>query len=235
MRITLILTSAIKPSHKTPYLRHFDEKLRLKETLICLKKWQRIVEKNNFRCILVDNTLNQKELRSKFSAVKFPNLRLIAAPSITDNDLKRGAGYCELKSLKYAISRLDLSNESLIIKCNARYFIRNFENLFRFVNQINKIYFMTYLRIDRAETKFFIITLKHLREFLEYAEIRVNLKFNLEHSFAKYIYLNAYHESISLPIEPVIFGVSGHSGRRYKFFTEAWAKNKINVLYRNFR
>jgi hypothetical protein len=72
MRITLILTSAIKPSHKTPYLRHFDEKLRLKETLICLKKWQRIVEKNNFRCILVDNTLNQKELRSKFSAVKFP-------------------------------------------------------------------------------------------------------------------------------------------------------------------
>ena len=235
MRITLILTSAIKPSHKTPYLRHFDEKLRLKETLICLKKWKKIVEKNNFRCILVDNTLNEKELRSKFSAAKFPNLRLLAAPPVTESDLKKGAGYCELKSLRYATSRLNLSNENLIIKCNARYFIRNFENLFRFVNQVNKIYFMTYLRIDRAETKFFIITLKHLREFLEYAESRVNLQINLEHALAKYIYSNAYHESISLPIEPVIFGVSGHTGKKYRFFTEAWVQNKINILFRKFR
>ena len=81
------------------------------------------------------------------------------------------------------------------------------------------------------------MTVSHLRNFLGYAEARVNVQNNihLEHIFALYIYSNAYHESISLPIEPVIFGVSGRTGAKYKFFTESWLHNIVNTVFKKFR
>jgi hypothetical protein len=237
MRATLILTSAIKPSHDTPNLKHLDEKLRLKETLVCLKKWSKIIKQYNFNCILVDNTLSDTDLRSKIPFATFPEVQVLAAPPLTKHDLKKGAGFGELMSLKYAVNELGLENNILIIKSNARYFVRNFGNLFNFVEEFNKIFFYTYLRIDRAETKFFVITVKHLKKFLEFAEARVNIQDNihLENVFADYIYLNGYHESISLPIEPVIFGISGRTGKKYKFFNESWVQNKISIIFRNLR
>ena len=237
MRTTLILTSAIKPSHDTPSLKHVDEKLRLKETLVCLKKWSKIIKQYNFNCVLVDNTLSDADLRSKIPFATFPEVQLLAAPSLTKHDLKKGNGYGELMSLKYALNELGLKNNNLIIKSNARYFIINFENLLNFVEKSNKIHFYTHLRIDRAETKFFIITVEHLKKFLEFAGVRVNIQDNihLESVFADYIFLNAYHESISLPIEPVIFGISGRTGGKYKFFNESWVHNKINIIFRKFR
>ena len=237
MRATLILTSAIKPSHDTPNLKHVDEKLRLKETLVCLKKWSKIIKRYNLNCVLVDNTLSDTDLRSKIPFVTFPEVQVLAAPPLTKNDLKKGAGFGELLSLKYAVNKLGLENDILIIKSNARYFVRNFGNLFNFVEKLNKIFFYTHLRIDRAETKFFVMTVKHLIKFLEFAEDRVDIQNNihLENTFADYISLNGYHESISLPIEPVIFGVSGRTGKRYKFFNEPWVHNKINIIFRNLR
>jgi len=237
MRTTLILTSAIKPSHDTPFLKHVDEKSRLKETLICLAKWNKISKRHNFDCILVDNTLKEEELRRRIPIEFFPDVQVLAAPPLTKKELEKGAGFGELMSLKYAISALSVENNCLIIKSNARYFIRNFDNLFSFVDKYNKIFFYTHLRLDRAETKFFVITINHLQSFLKYAEVCVDIQDNihLESVFADYISLNAYHESILLPIEPVIFGVSGRTGREYKSFSESWVHNKVNVIFRQFR
>ena len=237
MKITLLLTSAIKPSYNTPYLKHIDELSRLRETLKCLLKWSKVVKRHNFNWILIDNTLDEEELRKIIPLGSFPEIQLLSAPPLTEKDLKKGAGFGELMSLKYAVKTLELEDNDLIIKCNARYFIRNFDNLFRFVEDNNKIFFHTYLRLDRAETKFFVMTVSHLRNFLGYAEARVNVQNNihLEHIFALYIYSNAYHESISLPIEPVIFGVSGRTGAKYKFFTESWLHNIENTVFKKFR
>jgi hypothetical protein len=237
MRTTLILTSAIKPSHDTPFLKHVDEKSRLKETLICLAKWNKILKRHNFNCILVDNTLKEEELRSRIPIEYFPDVQVLAAPPLTKKELEKGAGFGELMSLKYAVSALGIENDCLIIKSNARYYIRNFENLFNFVDKSNKIFFYTHLRLDRAETKFFVMTINHLQSFLEYAEACVDIQDNihLENVFADYISLNAYHESILLPIEPVIFGVSGRTGKKYKAFSESWVHNKVNAIFRKFR
>jgi len=115
--------------------------------------------------------------------------------------------------------------------------VRNFQNLFGFVDEINKIYFHSNLRVDRAETKFFMTSLKHLQDFISYAKKHIDIQSNIhiENLLAKYIHSHAYHESISLPIEPVIYGVSGHTGEKYKFLNEAWAHNTINIFFRKFR
>jgi len=237
MRATLILSSAIKPSLNSPGLRHTNHELRLKETLICLKKWQRIAKTNNLDCILVDNTYSELELKSKIPNSLFPNLQLLSAPAVSKLELRRGAGYAELRSLQFITSILNLNSDSLIIKCNARYYIRNFQNLFSFVDNYNKIYFYTNLRVDRVETKFFISTFEHLKNFLEFAEDKVGLQPNthLENLLAKYINLYAFNESIALPIEPVIFGTSGHTGQKYRIINEAWAHNKINLIFKKLR
>ena len=233
----LVLTSAIKPSYNTPSLIHFDEKLRLKETLYCLKKWSKVIKRNGFDCVLVDNTLNEGELKRRILTSRFPNIRLLAAPPLTEEEIKKGAGYGELKSLEYVIKNQGLSEDYFIIKSNARYFIRNFQNLYSFVDKTNKIYFYSNLRVDRAETKFFMTTLKHLQDFIEYAKKHIDAQSNIhiEHMLARYIQLIAFGESISLPIEPVIFGVSGRTGKKYKFLNEAWAHNIINKFFRKFR
>lgn len=237
MRTTLILTSAIRPSLNSPGLRHFNDELRLNETLISLKKWKRLVFKNNLDCILVDNTLSELELKSKIPSSLFANLQLVSAPELSELELERGAGYGELKSLELIINTLNLDTDSLIIKCNARYYVRNFQNLFSFVDNFNKIYFYTNLRIDRAETKFFISTFEHLKKFVKYAHDRVSYQPNmhLEHLLASYIYSCAFNVSVSFPVEPVFFGTSGHTAQKYSFFNEAWAHNKINLIFKKFR
>jgi hypothetical protein len=237
MPTTLILTSAIKPSHNTPFLKHVDENSRLKETLVSLKKWTKIIKQYNFNCVLVDNTFNDADLRSKIPFAKFPEVQILAAPPTDEHDLKKGTGFPELMSLKFAVNELGLADDVLIIKSNARYFIRNFSNLFNYVEKLIDVYFYTYLRIDRAETKFFIITVQHLKKFIEFAEFRVNVQDNihLEHLFADYISSNAYHASISFPIEPVISGISGTTGDKYRFFNESWAHNQLSVIFRKLR
>ena len=237
MTTTLILTSAIKPSHDTPLIKHLDENLRLKETLVCLKKWTKIIKRYNFNCVLVDNTFNDADLRSKIPFTKFPEVQVLAAPPTDEHGLKKGTGFPELMSLKFAVNELGLADNDLIIKSNARYFIRNFSNLFNYVEKFIDVYFYTHLRVDRAETKFFIITVKHLRKFIEFAELRVNIHENthLENLFADYISSNVYRASISFPIEPVISGISGRTGDKYRFFNEAWAHNQISVIFRKFR
>lgn len=237
MRTTLILTSAIRPNLNSPGLLHLDEELRLNETLICLKKWKRIVDINNLNCILVDNTLNEFELKSKISSSLIPNLQLVSVPALSKLELQRGAGYGELSSLEFVTNTLNINTDSLIIKCNARYYIRNFQNLFSFVDNFNKIYFYTNLRVDRAETKFFISSFEHLKNFLKFAKDKVNYQPNmhLENLLARYIYLHAFNESIAWPIEPVIFGTSGHTGQKYRIINEAWVHNNVNLIFKKLK
>jgi hypothetical protein len=239
MQMTLILTSAVVPGISDPLLIHNDSEKRINETLHKLKKWNYVASKFGIKCILVDNTLDLEQLEKLFSPKKFSNFQILSAPKVPNEKYDPalgGVGFAELLSIQHALGAINLEESDFIIKCNARYFIKNFSSLYNFVTLNNEVYYYT-TRQSRAETKFFVMSRDHFKNFVAFAykELGMAKGLHLEHILAKYITQKGFEKSVLFPVEPVISGISGRTGKSYRFFSESWAHSFIYQLYRYLR
>lgn len=128
---TLIVTSAIKPSAKIPFLRLTDHQQRLFQTYCSLISW--ISETHLTNIVLCDNTCTTtREFSALISFAERHNtdLEVLVFSGNHEKTCRFGKGYGEGEIMKHVMehSRL-LREDTIFYKITGRIFVKDFDSL----------------------------------------------------------------------------------------------------------
>lgn len=212
----LIMPSAVAPPVSTPFQALTDPSIRLNQTLRAIDYWVNVAEKRHFRILVADNTQFATAIKKSLSkkARKSRFLEIIDVPPVSDFDTSRGKGAGETSTLRRALEHLNLHNDAIVAKVNARYITTNGIYL---LDEIDNIFdFAAWPRplLDSVDTTFFAGKVKFLREAFEFVyENTDDLKEDfVENLYADFSIRNPTCRFVRFNYCPATKGQSGTTG-----------------------
>jgi hypothetical protein len=214
----LIMPSAVAPSAKTPYQALVNPKIRLKQTVKAVRFWTNLAEKLDFQIAVVDNTGFAEAIRLGLpeKARKSEKLKIVDLPPISDTDIARGKGAGETSTLISGLDYLNLDDNAVVAKVNARYITTN--GLF-LIDEIDSDFdFAAWPRprLDSIDSTFFAGKVRFLRKAFQfvYAETDDLQEKFVENLYAKYAIGNPECNFVRFNYSPAIKGQSGTTGSK---------------------
>lgn len=212
----LIMPSAVAPSPSTPFQALVDPKIRLSQTKKAIRYWVKLAEKHDFRVLVVDNTgYAQKILLTLDKRISTSSkLNVIDVPPVSEFDVKRGKGAGETSTLIAGLNHLNLPEQSLVAKVNARYITTN--GLF-LINELDEGFdFAAWPRpyLDSVDTTFFVGRAGFLSKIFSYVYAETDdlkEKF-VENLYADFSIRNDNCRYVRFNYCPAIKGQSGTTG-----------------------
>jgi hypothetical protein len=212
----LIMPSAVAPSPNTPFQALVDPKTRLAQTVKAVTFWVKIAQRQNFHVLVVDNTSYANEILKALPVriSKSSNLSVIDVPSISEQDVKRGKGAGETSTLRAGLAYLNLPDNAVVAKVNARYIVTN--GLFLIEELEYDFDFAAWPRprLDSVDTTFFAGKVSFLKNAFDYVyretdDLREKFVENL---YAQYSIHNSDCIFLRFNYSPAINGQSGTTG-----------------------
>jgi hypothetical protein len=212
----LIMPSAVAPSPETPFQALLDPEIRLRQTVKAICYWVKQAEKKNFKILVVDNTGYATNILQALprKVAGASNLQIVDIPPITKADTSRGKGAGETSTLIAGLKILDLNDEAIVAKVNARYITTN--GLFLIEEVEERFDFVAWPRplLDSVDTTFFAGRSGFLREAFGYVysetdDLRERFVENL---YADYSIRNPNCNYVRFSYSPAIKGQSGTTG-----------------------
>lgn len=234
----LLLTSAVRPSGN--FSAEIDHKTRLEAYLESIRNW--LALDMNLRIVVCDGSefdfapyLKDLETRYPIECLKFENDR--------NGVIKKGKGYGEGQIINYALNNSTyLRDSSVFVKCTGKLWVKNYEILKRKFK--GPIQIAPLVKVPKKfedvktvalDTRFYIVEKNYYDLQLRNAYLRVNDDRGV---FLEHVFLEQVKSSTTDFIElrprpePIILGVSGTSGYRYKqdMYLLRKAKSLIRTL-----
>ena len=212
----LLMPSAVAPSPDTPFQALVDPGIRLRQTVDAINFWVRRAERFNFRVMVVDNTSYAKQIRAALPKriSKSDLLEIHDVPQQSIQDIKRGKGAGETSTLIQGLARLDLSQEAIVAKVNARYKTTN--GLYLIDELEDDFDFAAWPRpyLDSVDTTFFAGKARFLKSAFDFVYLETDdlkEKF-VENLYADYSIRNPSCRFQRFSYSPAIKGQSGTTG-----------------------
>jgi hypothetical protein len=214
----LLMPSAVAPSPDTPFQALVDPKIRLAQTVKAINYWVRHAEKLNFKILVVDNTNFASEIKAGLSksVLLSSNLEIHDVPPLLPQDVFRGKGAGETLTLLAGLALLDLPDQAIVAKVNARYIATN--GLFLIDELEDGFDFAAWPRprLDSVDTTFFAGRLGFLSDAFKYVYARTDdLKEDfVENLYADFSIRNQDCKYVRFNYSPAIKGQSGTTGSK---------------------
>jgi hypothetical protein len=237
---TILITSSVKVY--APYTLLRDEAQRVKLTLDALKEWAKIAHAH--KIVICDGsnydfTNDCKRLfpKNNIECLYFKNNTLLVS--------EFGKGFGEGEIVKFALENsLFLKQDDFFVKCSARIWVENFNEILSSWNGIFECDFglkRNALRIPiipyYVDTKFYIINKNfYLNNFLNcYKKVR-DKKWNfLEHEIFKSLCnINKKVGYYFISQKPTILGVSGTFDKKYNTSKSIILKKKLTHFIKSY-
>jgi hypothetical protein len=214
----LLMPSAVAPSPNTPFQALLDPQIRLDQTVKAINFWIRQAEKFDFKIMVVDNTNFASEIGAALpkSAFKTLNLEILSVPSLSPQDVIRGKGAGEASSLMAGLKRLNLPNNAIVAKVNARYITTNGLYLIDELSENFDFAAWPSPNLESVDTTFFVGKAGFLQKAFEYVYKETDdLKGKyVEKLYADYSIRNPECSYERFAYSPAIKGQSGSSGSK---------------------
>jgi hypothetical protein len=220
----LLMPSAVAPSPDTPFQALVDPKIRLRQTVSAINYWVRRANKFGFKILVVDNTNFAEEIKANLPrrTLSFPLLEIHNVPKLSLEDIQRGKGAGETSTLMQGLVLLDLPDDAIVAKVNARYKTTNGLYL---IDEIEGDFdFAAWPRpyLDSVDTTFFVGKVSYLTSAFDFVYSETNdlkEKF-VENLYADYSIRNARCRFQRLSYSPAIKGQSGTTGSKASALNE---------------
>lgn len=220
----LVLPSSIEPSASTHLLSVMNGQIRLKQTLVALKKWRKSLP-DSIPILIGDNTPGIDRLREAIRDIGLVNTHVFDVKPISQSDFARGgAGLSECNTILTIIRSAKLNESELVMKSNARYFILNWKLLLSRLSNKANLAVWPGGNLEYVETGFFIARVQSLVNGLPNVMLEID---ETQGIFVEHLYptivQNIESELHFFQFPPSIQGVRGHTGRREGRLSEAYA------------
>ena len=214
----LLMPSAVAPSHDTPFQALVDPQIRLRQTVKAIHYWVGRAYKSNFRIMVVDNTGYADQIKDALprKILSSPFLEIHNVPLLSAEDVKRGKGAGETSTLMSGLRLLNLPDEAILAKVNARYIATNGLYLVEELEDSFDFAAWPRPRLDSVDTTFFAGRAGFLVDAFEYVyEKTDDLKQNfVENLYADFAIRNPDCNFIRFNYCPAIKGQSGTTGSK---------------------
>jgi len=220
----LIMPSAVAPSTKTPFQALVDPKIRLAQTVKAVRFWTNLAEKLDFQIVVVDNTGYAEAIKVGLpaSSRESQKLQIIDLPVISDADIARGKGAGETSTLISGLNHLNLHENAVVAKVNARYITTNGIFLIDEIDSEFDFAAWPRPRLDSIDSTFFAGKVQFLREAFQfvYAETDDLQEKFVENLYADYSIRNSNCNFVRFNYSPAIKGQSGTTGSKASLLNE---------------
>ena len=219
------MPSAVRPSTRTPFQALVNPEIRLKQTVKASRLWIRRAKSIGFRIILGDNSGSAgaiaRELNLDPIEREFFKIKELDAPS--NEDIERGKGACETLSLISLLGDDWIDKNSVVAKCNARYFVTNGCLLVERLTRSFDFAAWPSAKFDKIDTTFFIGRRHFLESILPsiYAETNDVKGLVVETLYAKSSIHSPNCDFERFSYMPAIRGQSGSTGATESFLNES--------------
>lgn len=220
----LLMPSAIAPSQNTPFQSLVDPNIRLDQTVNAIRFWVNQAHKFNFRIMVVDNTNYAEDIKRGLTRkiLSSPLLEIHDVPVLSPQDVKRGKGAGETSTLQAGLGLLNLPNEAIVAKVNARYIVTN--GLYLVEEIEGNFDFAAWPRphLDSVDTTFFLGSVRFLNDAFKFVyEKTDDLKQDfVENLYADFAIRNPNCNFVRLNYCPAVKGQSGTTGSKASPFNE---------------
>lgn len=220
----IVMPSSVEPSSSTPLLSILNGEIRLKQTLISIKKWRKSLP-ISIPILIGDNTSGIEKLRIAVEKMGLENIQIYAVMPIPEVDFRvGGAGLSECNSILSIISSAKLKSNDIIMKSNSRYFIFNWKLIVQRLPDSFQLAVWPGGNLNYVETGFYLSRVGNLTTGLPKIMREINEE---EGVFVEHLYPsmieNIKSDMALFQFPPAIRGVRGHTGRKEDRKSEAYA------------
>ena len=222
--IYILLTSAIKIPKNGRVIN--DTEYRAAETMVALEKWNKVQGCNIY---LIDNTgYNLADLQERFDRIKMSTL--VDGPY----QIPSQGEFHTIKA--FFDQNQEIAEKDIIIKINARYFVRNVSQLLEDISLNTAIDVWCTLRdnLRFADTRVIAGQKNFWESFIKNGDSFFNTPQNyLEHGVARHIHKRMHEGFIwqNFRHSPVLEGKSGSTGKQYGWLRQNVIKPIFIKLY----
>lgn len=214
----LLMPSAVAPSQDTPFQALVDPQIRLRQTVKAIDYWVGRAHKSDFKIMVVDNTNFAEGIKDALprKILSSPLLAVHDVSLLSSEDLKRGKGAGETLTLMLGLRLLNLPDEAIVAKVNARYIATNGLYLVEELEDSFDFAAWPRPRLDSVDTTFFAGKAGFLVDAFEYVyEKTDDLKQDfVENLYADFAIRNPSCNFIRFNYCPAIKGQSGTTGSK---------------------
>lgn len=236
-KLCLVITGCISPNNDVPQLQLRDSKERRTQYINSIKYY---LEKTNIQNIVFcDNSEAVLDGELIKIAQKYgKQFEWISFSGNSEKCIQCGKGYGEGEIIEYAMKNSKLLHASdVMLKITGRMSIRNIDRIIKLAN-VKRNYFYPVVQEGGKPfvcTKMFIVQKPVFKRFFVDEYNKVN---DMEHNYIEHVYggiikNNKFSVSI-IPLNPMIYGVSGTTGEVYspKMYKQVWYTIRMHIFRR---